>query len=212
MFDATIYSALGKSKSAAKDRNVIPFEARKVNSSAVARHSDEHGASRAYKGLLPNSNYCIEIFHKENGNWAGSVLSTYDAYKIVSSFKVAHEGIKHLRNPGRAGGGEPLAMRLMINDYICATIEGGDLLLRVLKINSSGSITFVKPNETNISARYAEKLAAQKARREGNFFNDAAFNDEFFQKALSAESLMAAKARRVTISPIGELRDPGFKP
>ena len=103
-------------------------------------------------------------------------------------------------------------MRLMINDYICATIDGGDLLLRVLKINSSGSITFVKPNETNISARYAEKLAAQKAKREGIFFNDAAFNDEFFQKALSAESLMTAKARRVTISPIGELRDPGFKP
>ena len=102
-------------------------------------------------------------------------------------------------------------MRLMISDYIRASIDGQALLLQVLKINSSGSITFIKPNETNISARYTAKLAAQKAKRDGFAFDDAAFSDEFFQRALSADSLMTAKARRVTISPIGELNDPGFR-
>ena len=102
-------------------------------------------------------------------------------------------------------------MRLMINDYIRVNIDGQELLLQVLKINSSGSITFIKPNETNISARYSAKLAAQKFKREGVAFDAAAFGDEFFQRALSADSLMTANARRVTISPIGELNDPGFK-
>ena len=212
MFDATIYSASGRSKSAAKDRNVIPFHARTGQPSAIARHGYKNDAQNPYKGLLSNSNYCIEIFRDENSRWQGNVLRTFDAYKIVSSFKTTAEGVKHLRDPRLSSGDKPLAMRLMINDYIRANIDGHELLLQVLKINSSGSITFIKPNETNISARYLAKLAAQKSKRDGLAFDDAAFSDEFFQRALSSDSLMTAKARRVTISPIGELRDPGFKP
>jgi CRISPR-associated endonuclease Csn1 len=212
MFDATIYSASGRSKSAAKDRNVIPFHARAGQPSAITRHGYKNDTQNPYKGLLSNSNYCIEIFRDENSRWQGDVLRTFDAYKIVSSFKNTAEGVKQLRDPRLSSGEKPLAMRLMINDYIRANIDGQELLLQVLKINSSGSITFIKPNETNISARYSAKLAAQKSKREGLAFDDAAFSDEFFQRALSADSLMTAKARRVTISPIGELRDPGFKP
>lgn len=104
-------------------------------------------------------------------------------------------------------------MRLMINDYIRVKLDGNEdpLLLQVLKINSSGSVTFVKPNETNISARYTAKLAAQKAQREFQNYDADALNDEFYQKALSAQSLKDMKARKVTVSPIGELHDPGFK-
>lgn len=211
MFDATIYSAGGRSKSAAKDRNVIPFQARAGQPSAIARHGYKNDTQNPYKGLLSNSNYCIEIFRDENSRWQGNVLRTFDAYKIVSSFKTTAEGIKHLRNPRLSSDEKSLAMRLMINDYIRANIDGQELLLQVLKINSTGSITFIKPNETNISARYSAKLAAQKSKREGLAFDDATFTDEFFQRALSADSLMTAKARRVTISPIGELNDPGFK-
>jgi CRISPR-associated endonuclease Csn1 len=211
MFDATIYSASGKSKSAAKDRNVIPFYARPGQPSAIARHGYKNETPNPYKGLLSNSNYCIEIFRDENNKWQGDVLRTFDAYKIVSSFRKAAEGIKNLRDSRLSSEGKPLVMRLMINDYIRANIDGAALLLQVLKINGSGSITFIKPNETNISARYAAKLAAQKSKRDDLAFDDAAFSDGFFQRALSADSLMTAKARRVTISPIGELKDPGFK-
>ena len=189
MFDATIYSATGESKSAAKTRNVIPF---------------------GNKGLLPNSNYCIEIFKTETGRWAGEVLSTYDAYQLMRNFTSVDEGIKHLRRRQMTASGRPLLMRLMINDYIRAEVDGNLLLLQVLKINSSGSITFIRPNETNINARYTAQLAAQKAKKVGGAHDDWALNDLFFQRAFSAASLQASKARQVTVSPIGQLRDPGY--
>ncbi|RCS58514.1 type II CRISPR RNA-guided endonuclease Cas9 [Parvibium lacunae] len=220
MFDETIYSATGKSRSAAKDRTVIPFIAKNWS------HPDDHNKQRPfkglitdvsqrhqnkpYKGLLSNSNYCIEIYSDEAG-WGGHVLKTFDAYQIVRAHKNASEGMQALRNKHSSQNGHPLVMRLMIGDYIRAEIDGFLLLLQVLKINSSGSITFIKPNETNISARYLAKLAAQKAQKEGKPFDDIALNDVFFQKAISADSLRLFKARPVTLSPIGELRDPGFK-
>jgi CRISPR-associated endonuclease Csn1 len=207
MFDATIYSAGGKSKSAAKDRTVIPF----TDMKAVDRHGSVNGSPKAYKGLLSNSNYCIEVFRNEIGDWDALVLRTFDAYQLVRSYPSVIQGVKRLRNPNFAANGKPLILRLMINDYVRATVDGALLVLQVLKINSSGSVTFVKPNETNISARYLKKLAAQKAARDGSPFDAGLLHDEFFQKALSAQSLRASKARQVTVSPIGELSDPGFR-
>lgn len=211
MFDATIYSATGRSRIAAKDRTVVPFSARSDQPSAIRRHAGRNGVGKAYKGLLPNSNYCVEIFRDLNGRWECSVLRTFDAYQVIRRFKSIREGMMCLRHPTSSVAGQPLVMRLMIGDYIRAEIDGKLSLLEVLKINSSGSITFVKPNETNISSRYSAKLAAQKAQREEQPFDPVALADEFFQRAMSAESLLAAKARQVTVSPIGELHDPGFK-
>ncbi len=211
MFDSTIYSAAGESKSAAKTRNVIPFEARaKSSSSVVKRYQGGRPVSGPYKGLLSNSNYCIEISKTDTGDWVGEVLRTFDAYQVVRHFKTGQAGIRHLRNPRMTLNGRPLKMRLMINDYIRAEVEGELLLLQVLKINSSGSITFIKPNETNIGARYAAQLAAQKAHKNADVHDPWALNDLFFQRAFSAGSLQSSKARQVAISPIGELRDPGF--
>ena len=104
---------------------------------------------------------------------------------------------------------KPLVMRLIINDCIRAQIDGEIVTLRVLKM--SNDITFVKHNETNIPARYAAKLKAQKDKKEEREYDTQAYNDHFFQKAISADALRKYHARRVTISPIGELRDPGFK-
>ncbi|GHU11440.1 hypothetical protein FACS1894185_4690 [Betaproteobacteria bacterium] len=210
LFDATIYNATGHSQVAAKDRSVIPFFARRSQPTAIKRHMGKRTEEVPYKGLLSNSNYCIEIFRLENGEWNSKVLRTYDAYQVIRQYKSIEEGIRHLRNSAQSLCGHSLVMRLMINDYIRTEIDGELLLLQVLKINSSGSVTFIKPNETNIPARYAAKLAAQKSQREGKAFDDKALNDTFFQKALSSESLKTARARRVTISPTGELRDPGF--
>ncbi|MEQ1668370.1 MAG: type II CRISPR RNA-guided endonuclease Cas9, partial [Sulfuriferula sp.] len=206
MFDATIYSAEGKSKSAAKDRAVIPFEARKNQSSVALRHQE-----KPYKGLLPNSNYCIEIWHNETKDWDSIVLRTFDAYQIVKDAKSIKDGVLHLRNPSYASNGQPLIMRLMIGDYIRVELDRILILLQVLKINSTGSVTFIKPNETNINARYIAKLAAQKAQRDNAPYDAWTLNDDFFQKAFSSASLRAIKARHVIVSAIGELRDAGFK-
>ncbi len=211
MFDQTIYSPTGKSKSAAKDRSVIPFSGRKNHSGALARHVDKNGTPVPYKGLLSNSNYCIEIVSGENGSWEGEVIPTYQAYQLVSQSKTLREGIARLRDPKISISGRELIFRLSINDNIRCEVEGKSIVLQVLKISSAGSITLIRPNETNVSARYAAKLAAQKAKAEGSVYDQQALDDVFFQKAFSAKSLQQSKARRVTISLIGDLRDPGFK-
>jgi CRISPR-associated endonuclease Csn1 len=215
MFDQTIYNADGFSKIAAKIRTVIPFNARQGSSSEL-RHRDKSGQPKPYKGLLSNSNYCIEIIQSGN-SWEGEVIPTYKAYEFIQSFKRQHrectekQAVAALRSSTRSITGKQLVMRLSIDDTIRVEIDGVTETLQVLKINSSGSITFIRVNETNIPNRYSAKLAAQKLAVEGKAFDKDTLNDEFFQKAISANSLRELKARRVSISPIGELHDLGFK-
>jgi len=215
LFDQTIYNAQGFSKIAAKVRSVIPFSARQ-GSSAEQRHKDKQGQPKPYKGLLSNSNYCIEIVRSGN-TWEGDVIPTYKAYEFIREFKKKNphgtekEAFEVLRSSTQSIGGKLLVMRLSIDDMIRAEMDGVTETLQVLKINSSGAITFIRINETNIPNRYSAKLAAQKLMAEGKEFDENALNDKFFQKSISASSLRELKARRVTVSPIGELRDPGFK-
>lgn len=211
MFDATIYSSTGKSKSAAKDRAVIPFAGRENQKNSRERHGFVDGHLKPYKGLLSNSNYCIEIFKDENENWHSKVLSTYDAYQIIRKSESYSAGIQQLRQLKLSSTGQNLITRLMINDYIRLEIDGEVQTLRLLKINSTGAITFVKPNEANVSARYLAKLAAQKNQKEGKIFDVDALNDVFFQRAFSTQSLKQYKARQITVSPIGVIHDSGFK-
>ncbi|OJU92956.1 MAG: type II CRISPR RNA-guided endonuclease Cas9, partial [Burkholderiales bacterium 66-5] len=215
LFDQTIYSPGGFSKIAAKTRAVIPFRAR-AGTTAEQRHTNKNGQPKAYKGLLSNSNYCIEIVRIE-GRWEGKVIPTHQAYAFVRNYKKRHHGcaevdaLRSLRNPHQSISGKPLVMRLSIDDTIRAEVDSAVETLQVLKINSSGSITFIRVNETNIPARYTAKLAAQKLSAAGEVCDQIALNDSFFQKAISAGSLRSMKARRVTITPIGELHDPGFR-
>jgi len=219
IFDATIYGLRGKGKATYRqevdgkrqrpilNREVVAFADDKAKSQNGYRHGLlEDGSPKPYMGLWSRSNYCIEIIKTENGEWSAEVIERYRAYQIVAEF-----GEARLRHPTLSISGEPLVMRLLIDDYVRAKIDGKTQLLCVLKINSTGAITFVLHNESNISARYTAKLAAQKAQREEKPFNTSALEDNFFQKSISSDSLRSFKARRVSISPIGELHDPGFK-
>lgn len=216
IFDQTIYNAQGFSRSAAKIRSVIPFQARK-NSPGERRHGESNGVLTAYKGLLSNSNYCIEIVRSNTGSWDGDVLATHQAYELARAFQKnaptcsAADVLVSLRNEATGRSGKSLVMRLTKGDPIRAEVNGVLETLQVLKINSSGSITFVRTNETNISGRYIAKLNARKLAAEGKEHDAIALNDTFFQMAFSADSLRNMKARPITISPIGEIRDPGFK-
>ncbi|MDA8258795.1 MAG: type II CRISPR RNA-guided endonuclease Cas9 [Betaproteobacteria bacterium] len=215
MFEQTIYNAKGFSKMAAKVRSVIPFNARQ-DSPGEHRHKDRNGQPKPYKGLLSNSNYCVEIV-RAGSTWEAEVIPTFKAYEFVREFKKQNQGSTErqafaaLRSPTRSVSEKPLVMRLSIDDTIRVEIDGVTETLQVLKINTSGYITFIKANETNIPNRYKAKLAAQKLAAEGKPFDETALNDDFFQKAMSATSLRDLRARRITISPAGELRDPGFK-
>jgi CRISPR-associated endonuclease Csn1 len=164
---------------------VIPFTSAK----AAARHGVlPNGQLRPYKGYKGDSNYCIEIVRNEKGKWEGEVISTFEAYQLVRE-----HGVERLRHTSLSVSGKPLVMRLAIDDFVRLEIEGQSNTMRVASINSAGRLSLAEHYEANVDAR--------------NRNPDGDWRYTYKQ----AGSLLSAKARRVTISPTGELRDPGFK-
>lgn len=164
---------------------VIEFGHAKAN----ARHGVmPNGSPRPYKGYKGDSNYCIEIVRNEKGKWEGEVISTFEAYQIERQY-----GLTRLRHPNLSIGGQPLIARLSIDDMIRLTIDGAPKTMRVASVNSAGRLSLAEHQEANVDARN----------------RDSAGTWRYTYK--QAGSLRAARARRVTISPIGEVTDPGFK-
>ncbi len=153
------------------------------------RHGlDAQGQPLPYIGYIGGSNYCIEITRGEKGKWEGSVISTFEAYQIVRQ-----HGLKQLRHPQLGQNGLPLVMRLVSGDPVRMEQEGKTMQMRVIKIDSSGKMTFAPSNEANVNARDSDKL------------------DPFSYTYKMASTLQKAQARQIRVSPIGELRDPGFQ-
>jgi CRISPR-associated endonuclease Csn1 len=155
----------------------------------LQRHgTDQQGRPLPYKGYIGGSNYCIEITRDDKGKWQGEVISTFRAYEIVRRSRLAQ-----LRHPTKGQNGKPLVMRLVIDDVLRMEVDGREQLMRLVKVAQSGQIFFAPLQEANVDARNRDK------------------DDPLKYTSKMAGSLRASKARRVTISPIGELRDPGFK-
>lgn len=134
----------------------------------------------------------MEIWCDEQNKWRSDVISTFDAYrKVAQSGEV--EGLRRLRDPVLSQSGKPLVMRLMNNDLVCIKLDGNLKIMRVVKMASSGVITLASHNEANTHSRNAD--------------NENSF--KYLSKV--AGSLRAAEARHVTVSPVGDLSDPGFK-
>ncbi|MCW8208194.1 type II CRISPR RNA-guided endonuclease Cas9 [Verminephrobacter aporrectodeae subsp. tuberculatae] len=154
-----------------------------------ARHGvDSQGQPLPYKGYKSGSNYCIEITVNDQGKWEGAVISTLEAYRIVRA-----SGWGRLRHCAHGQNGRPLMMRLMIGDAVRLALDGSEKTMRVVTIFANGQVFLVAPNEANVDARNRDKA------------------DPFAYVSKKAGSFQSAKARQVSISPIGELRDPGFK-
>jgi CRISPR-associated endonuclease Csn1 len=176
----------GKRERIEDNLKVIEF----TSSNAVSRHGLlPNGEQRPYKGYKGDSNYCIEIVRNDKGKWEGEVISTFEAYQLVR----AH-GVARLRNQTLSVSGKPLVMRLMIDDFVRLDLEGNPKTMRLAKVAGNGQVFMASCTEANVDARNRDK------------------EDSFTYISKMAGSLFTAKARRVTISPIGELRDPGFKP
>ena len=154
------------------------------------RHGvDVQGQPLPYKGYVGGSNYCIEITVNDKGKWEGDVVSTFQAYRIVRA-----SGWAQLRNPATGQNGQPLVMRLVIGDSVRLELDERLETLRLVKVNGNNGQIFMAPvNEANVDARNSDK------------------QDAFAYTSKYAGSMQKAKARQVTISPIGDLRDPGFK-
>ena len=173
------------------------FENKKVIRISSSKNIERHGLNadgepKAYKGYVGGSNYCMEIWCDEQNKWRSDVISTFDAYrKVAQSGEV--EGLRRLRDPVLSQSGKPLVMRLMNNDLVCIKLDGNLKIMRVVKMASSGVITLASHNEANTHSRNAD--------------NENSF--KYLSKV--AGSLRAAEARHVTVSPVGDLSDPGFK-
>lgn len=159
------------------------------SASAMARHGGPlpDGSARAYKGYKGDSNYCIEITRNDKGRWEGRVVSTFEAYQIAR-----HEGVLRLRHPRLSLDGKPLVMRLLIDDSVRLEIDDRMRTMRVATISGNGQVFMADVNEANVDARNRDR------------------SDSFAYVSKMAGSFQKAHARRVTISPAGEVNDPGF--
>jgi CRISPR-associated endonuclease Csn1 len=159
------------------------------NAEASARHGLlPNGEPRPYKGYKGDSNYCMEIVRDDKGKWEGEVISTFEAYQLVRQ-----HGLTRLRHPALSVSGRPLVMRLMIGDMLALETEHEDkIVLRIAKISGNGQIFLAPHNEANVDARNRDKT------------------DPFSYVSKKAGSLQKADGRPVSISPIGQLRDPGL--
>ncbi len=176
----------GKRERIEDNLKVIEF----TSARAASRHGLlPNGEHRPYKGYKGDSNYCIEIVRNDKGKWEGEVIATFEAYQLVRE-----HGVARLRHPTLSLSGKPLVMRLMGEDALRLEIAGELKTMRLTKMSGNGQVFVAENAEANVDARNRDK------------------DDTFTYISKMAGSLMAAKARRVTISPIGELRDPGFKP
>lgn len=165
---------------------VIPITSHK----AKKRHGVlPDGSPKPYKAYKGDSNYCIEIFKTENGKWQSKIISTYEAYQIVRKTG----DVSQLRNKFKAQNGRPLVMRLMRGDMLRLEHEALEQVFRVCTISSNGQIFLAPHNEANVDARNRDK------------------NDPFNYVSKTVGSLQKARARQITVSITGKLRDPGFK-
>ena len=144
------------------------------------------GRPRPYKGYKGDSNYCIEIVRNEKGKWEGEVISTFEAYQIERTF-----GITRLRHPTLSISGKSLVARLIRGDFVRLNHDGRSQTLRLCKLSGDGTLAYALTSAANVDARTRTK--------------------EISYIFKTAGSMQKSDARRVTISPIGELNDPGFK-
>lgn len=179
----------GKRQRETKTRTVIPFSSTQDKD----RHGvDEHGLPKNYKGYVGGSNFCMDIVRNEKGKWEGEIVSTFTAYQLVRELGKV-EGLKRLQSKTQSLSGKPLVMRLQNGDIVKMQIDDSWQLMRVVKMGSNGQMFFAAHQEANVSDRNGDK------------------EDSFVFTSKTAGSLEKTNARRVTLSPIGELRDPGFK-
>lgn len=159
----------------------------------LERHGvDEHGTPIAYKGYVGGSNFCLEIWRDETGKVGGDVISTFSAYQIIREHG-EEIGLQRLMQTGTALNGKPLIARLMGNDLVRLDIDGVMRTMRIVKIASSGQFFMCDHHEANVDARDKDK------------------SDSFNYASKYPGSFVKAKGRKVTVSPIGDLRDPGVK-
>lgn len=199
MMEATAYGIRkdGSIKQKAKADGSSAREVKNLIRISEPGQADRHGTDEAgnplpYIGYLGGSNYCLEIWKDAKGKVNGAVISTYEAYQVMREHG-EQEGLRKLMNQHHALNGSRLLARLIINDLVKLELEGQVKLMRVANISTSGQFFMCEQHEANVDARNRDK------------------SDPFSYDSKMPGSFIKAKGRRITVSPIGDVRDPGFK-
>jgi len=199
MMEATAYGIRkdGSIKQKAKADGNSAREVKNLIRISEPGQTDRHGTDEAgnplpYIGYVGGSNYCLEIWKDEKGKVNGTVISTYEAYQVMREHGEP-EGLRKLMNQHHALNGSRLLARLIINDLVKLELEGQVKLMRVANISTSGQFFMCEQHEANVDARNRDK------------------SDPFSYDSKMPGSFIKAKGRRITVSPIGDVRDPGFK-
>ena len=184
----------------------------------------DDGTPRPYKGYAPDGNYCMEILRLPTGEWAMEVIPTFVAYRFARDLGWGRRGANQTailqqllatKLGGKTQG--DLVTKLIRGDTVRMNYKGIDRLLFVSKMSVDGGITFTEIHEANVAGRYTEKLKARKLQEklaDGETLPPKerfALRDEFISSQIGVDDLRRGRARKVAISPIGELHDPGFK-
>jgi CRISPR-associated endonuclease Csn1 len=151
------------------------------------RRKGEETPYKAYKG---DGNYCVEIYRDEKGKWRDHIVTSFEANQIAK----ARGGVTRLRHKTLAQNGQPLAMRLCQDDAVAIGESESRKIMRVVKF-SKGKVTL---------ATHFEGGDLKK--------RDEAKDDAFEYVTKAASWLCDVKARRVFITELGFVLDPGFKP
>ena len=133
------------------------------------------------------SNYCYEIYQTPEGKWDGDIIRTFDANQApYQAF------MREARFQVETFSGKPLVMRLINNDMLAINTGNAKQIIRVQKM-TRGQICFCEHFEANVNARDIDK------------------KNEFSYLRKSIDALRKLSARKVTISLLGQIRDPGFQ-
>ena len=196
--------------------SVAPIHHRQAARVSRAPHND---AQRAYKGYPSEGNYCLEIVQTVSGKWDFEVIPTYVAYQqALERGGLAHrisEMSRQIYEQKLSSISGKLVMKLVKGDCIAFSDDGVLKFLRLTKMSQESGGTFTEVHEGNESDRADKRRAANKMAKSGQklgYLDRLAADDTVFVRNLGVATLLDGKARRVTISPIGELRDPGFIP
>ena len=183
----------------------------------LSRHGlNDDGTTRAYKGYAPDGNYCMEVIRLSDGAWAMEVIPTFKAYGLARCLgwgKAAPAEVLSLMSRTKLSVIEgSLVMKLHPGDAIQVRFRGVDRLLQVVKMSVAGGATFTELKEANVSARYEArrraKLKAKSGVAEAALKPDEvqALADEFILSQIGVEELRKGDARKVTVSPLGDVR------
>ncbi|MBI3562745.1 MAG: type II CRISPR RNA-guided endonuclease Cas9 [Gammaproteobacteria bacterium] len=212
-----------KKEDAEKDRSVkyiVPI----YEPNQAARHGTATtGGPRPYKGYAPDGNYCLEIVENETGNWEMETIPVFKAYRLARNIGYGKiyqaQVLQQMINTKLSEIPGNLIMKLMPGDIIRLNYKGTkNQLLCVVKMSVDGGATFTNLSEANISGRYeARRKARNRIKKEGKTIDQldaieqTALKDVFVLSQIGVTELKMGKARKITVSPIGELHDSGFK-